>query len=220
MLTDIPDGLPAESSAQAGKRSKLEAAKIAREKKALAKSEKAQLKAKEKAGPKTKPKAPKKGKEPEEAMEAEEAKEAKEKEKQAEREGTVDSLLEIAQPVKTRNTRRRKRGVSVDSLVEDPEAEEKAAARKKRKLANKAAKRELSLLTLESRLMVAARRKLKARAPILTDAQLRANMKGQTREVQSAACHRTRYAKWGKCTQCTSKSGWDCCRFKDFRVFP
>ncbi|TYJ55524.1 hypothetical protein B9479_003796 [Cryptococcus floricola] len=62
--------------------------------------------------------------------------------------------------------------------------------------------------------------KVPTRAKIITEAQRKKILKGQTIEVQMSPCQRPIYAAWGKCTQCISKVSGDMCRFRDFRVFP
>ncbi|WWD15646.1 hypothetical protein CI109_100068 [Kwoniella shandongensis] len=61
--------------------------------------------------------------------------------------------------------------------------------------------------------------KIAPRPKGMTDALLKKNLQGKTREIQMAPCLRPRYAKWGKCTQCIAKIGGDSCRFRDYRVF-
>ena len=56
-------------------------------------------------------------------------------------------------------------------------------------------------------------------AKFFSDRKLVESLKGCTRDKQMATCQRPRYARWGKCTQCTSKLGGDSCRFIDFRIF-
>lgn len=59
-----------------------------------------------------------------------------------------------------------------------------------------------------------------SRPRALNDQSIKKILVGKTEEVQLGVCLRERYKKWGKCTQCVSKLGGDCCRFRDYRVFP
>lgn len=59
-----------------------------------------------------------------------------------------------------------------------------------------------------------------SRPRALNDQSIKKFLVGKTEEVQLGICLRERYKKWGKCTQCVSKLGGDCCRFRDYRVFP
>ncbi|WVN88947.1 uncharacterized protein L203_104162 [Cryptococcus depauperatus CBS 7841] len=62
--------------------------------------------------------------------------------------------------------------------------------------------------------------KVTTRGKIMSESQIRKLLLGKSHEFQLAPCQRPRYAKWGKCTQCISKLPGDCCRFRDYRVFP
>ncbi|ORX39603.1 hypothetical protein BD324DRAFT_614310 [Kockovaella imperatae] len=61
--------------------------------------------------------------------------------------------------------------------------------------------------------------KIAPRAKVIIESQIKEHLLGKEFDVQITPCLRPRYAPWGKCTQCVSKSGGDSCRFRDFRKF-
>ncbi|WWC85206.1 uncharacterized protein L201_000065 [Kwoniella dendrophila CBS 6074] len=62
--------------------------------------------------------------------------------------------------------------------------------------------------------------KITPRGKGMSDAVIKQQALGKTKEVQVSTCQRPRYGVWGKCTQCIAKVGGDSCRFRDLRSFP